>query len=563
MKTTDGKQSYDVYVKSLGNNLYYFDRHILNNFDMKKEYIFEVQSSDKRNTTTKKVNIAFGSKNLGLNSNKYEICTESEKLKFVFKTYIGEPIIELKEINWGKIPYDLGYIYGKITYKENINGNVKSVAEKPILVFKSTDGTIEKEVYVQSIGNDTYYFDRHIFNSFDKTKEYVFEVKSGDIRNTYNKEKTINLGTKKLTTTNGYRMMTKENKFYFEKDTYNGVPNVELKSLNVSITSYGSTYIYGNIEYTELVNNAKVQPRNNPVIEFKSTDGQVTKEVYVDKINNNTFYFDRHLEGIDTSKQYEFVVKTGSSLNNNKTTVTIKLGNRNFGLHGNYSVTTESSRVSMKLYKNQYKGIDVSQFNGNIDWKKVKQSGVDFVILRVGVRGYETGKIVFDTKFKENADKAISNGISIGAYFVTQATNYAEGKEEANQALAKIKESNVKIIYPIVVDIEWAGGEEGNKGRADYISVAQRTEAARGFCETIKNAGYTPMIYANKYWLTTFLDMSKLSSFDVWLAHYVSGAPTKTSDYKGKYVVWQYTSSGSVSGINGNVDIDISYKLYN
>ena len=71
------------------------------------------------------------------------------------------------------------------------------------------------------------------------------------------------------------------------------------------------------------------------------------------------------------------------------------------------------------------------------------------------------------------------------------------------------------------------------------------------------------MIYANKYWLTTFLDMSKLSSFDVWLAHYVSGAPTKTSDYKGKYVVWQYTSSGSVSGINGNVDIDISYKSYN
>ena len=235
-------------------------------------------------------------------------------------------------------------------------------------------------------------------------------------------------------------------------------------------------------------------------------------------------------------------------------------------LGANINVSNIENSLDNKKFiieNNQYKGIDVSKYNGDIDWKKVKQSGIDFAILRVGFRGYETGKIVSDNKFKENAQMATSNGISVGAYFVTQATNYAEGKEEANQAIAKIKESKVKITYPIVVDIEWAGGSEGNQGRADYITVAQRTEAARGFCETIKNAGYTPMIYANKYWLTTFLDMSKLSSFDVWLAHYVSGAPTKTSDYKGKYAIWQYTSSGSVSGITGNVDIDISYKSYN
>lgn len=562
MKTVDESQKYDVYVQSIGNNEYYFDRHILDNFDMKKEYVFEVESTDKRNTTTKKVNITLGSKNLGLNANKYEISTEGEKLKFTLKTYVGEPNIELKELTWGKIPYDLGYIYGKIVYKEKVNGTLKSSTDKPTIVFKATDGSLEKEVYVQSLGNDTYYFDRHIFNSFDKTKEYVFEIKSGDIRNTYNTKKTINLGTRKLTTANEYRILTKDNKVYFEKDTYNGAPNAELKKLNVSVTNYGSTYIYGNIEYTELINNVKTQPRNNPIIEFKSTDGQITKEVYVDKINSNTFYFDRHLEGIDTSKQYEFVVRSGSSLNTNKNTVTVKLGNKNFGLNGNYSVNTENTKVYMKHYKDQYKGIDVSKYNGDIDWKKVKQSGIDFAILRVGFRGYETGKIVFDNKFKENANNAASNKIAIGAYFVTQATNYEEGKEEANQAITKIKESNVKVTYPIVVDIEWAGGGEGNQGRADYISVAKRTEAARGFCETIKNAGYTPMIYANKYWLTNFLDMSKLTSFDVWLAHYVSGAPTKTSDYKGKYAIWQYTSSGSVSGITGNVDIDISYKTY-
>lgn len=456
----------------------------------------------------------------------------------------------------------MGYIFGKIVYKESINGTIKSVVDKPIFVFKSIDGTLKEEVYVQKIGNDTYYFDRHIFNSFDKSKEYVFEVKSGDSRNTYSEEKTISLGTRYLTTINGYRIKTKDNKVYFEPDTYNGMPNVELKSLNVSTTNYGSTYIYGNIIYTELINNVKSIPRNNPIIEFRSTDGQVKKEVYINKINNNTFYFDRHLEEIDVTKQYEFVVKSGSILNTNKNTVAINLGNKNLGLHGNYSVITEGTKVSIKLYKDKYKGIDISKYNGDINWKSVKQSGIDFAIIRVGFRGYETGKIVFDNKFIENAKQAYSNGLSVGAYFVTQATNYSEGKEEANQALAKIKESKVKLTYPIVVDIEWAGGGEGNQGRADYISVAQRTEAAKGFCDTIRNAGYTPMIYANKYWLMKYLDMSKLSNFDVWLAHYVAGAPTKTSDYKGKYEVWQYTSSGSVPGINGNVDVDISYKTY-
>lgn len=234
-------------------------------------------------------------------------------------------------------------------------------------------------------------------------------------------------------------------------------------------------------------------------------------------------------------------------------------------LGANINVSNIEDSMDNKKFiieNNKYKGIDISKYNGDINWKSVKQSGIDFAIIRVGFRGYETGKIVFDNKFIENARQAYSNGLSVGAYFVTQATNYSEGKEEANQALAKIKESKVKLTYPIVVDIEWAGGGEGNQGRADYISVAQRTEAAKGFCDTIRNAGYTPMIYANKYWLMKYLDMSKLSNFDVWLAHYVAGAPTKTSDYKGMYEVWQYTSSGSVPGINGNVDVDISYKTY-
>ena len=205
-------------------------------------------------------------------------------------------------------------------------------------------------------------------------------------------------------------------------------------------------------------------------------------------------------------------------------------------------------------------GIDISQYNGNINWKSVKQDNIDFAIIRIGYRGYGSGKIVFDSKFKENTISATSNNIKVGAYFVTQAINYQEGAEEANEVLKKIKEYNINITYPIVVDIEWAGGDEGHNGRADYISTASRTEAAKGFCNTIKNAGFKPMIYANKYWLNSYLDMSKLNNFDVWLAHYVVGAPSKKSDYKGTYLMWQYTSKGKINGISGDVDLNILYK---
>lgn len=256
---------------------------------------------------------------------------------------------------------------------------------------------------------------------------------------------------------------------------------------------------------------------------------------------------------------------------------------------GNFSIRCKSNDAYMDIYGNNmsngtnirttagngqnsqkfkfesllYKGIDVSKYNGSIDWKKVSYAGVDFSIIRIGLRGYETGKIVFDDKFKENAENAKANNIKIGAYFVTQAKNYNEGKEEAEQVIKKLAEYKIVLAYPIVVDIEWAGGGKGNNGRADYITVNERTEAAKGFCDTIKNAGYTPMIYANKEWLLNYLDMSKLSKYDVWLAHYVSGAPDKKTDYKGVYTMWQYTSSGKVSGINSDVDLDICYKRYN
>ena len=204
-------------------------------------------------------------------------------------------------------------------------------------------------------------------------------------------------------------------------------------------------------------------------------------------------------------------------------------------------------------------GIDVSVYQGTIDWKKVKSSGIDFAIIRAGYRGYGTnGTLVEDSMFSKNVLGAIANKIDIGIYFYTQAITTDEAKEEAKFVLNLIKKYGIKITYPIAIDTELSNANPQYSGRADNLSKQERTKIVKAFCDTIKNAGYIPMIYANKYWLNDNLDMSKLSSYDIWLAHY-----TNKTDYKGNYTMWQYTSTGRVDGISGNVDKSYCYKKYN
>ena len=200
-------------------------------------------------------------------------------------------------------------------------------------------------------------------------------------------------------------------------------------------------------------------------------------------------------------------------------------------------------------------GIDISQYQNIINWSEVRNSGINFSIIRVGYRGYGSGKIVYDPYFMMNIKGALLNGIDCGVYFYTQAINESEAIEEANWVINAVKPYN--IVYPIVIDTEWSS--ENKNGRADWISTEQRTKYIQAFCRTIKEAGYNPMIYANKDWLENHLNMDELSEYSVWLAHYVTGAPDKKSDYQRPYVMWQYTSSGNVNGIEGNVDMDLYY----
>ena len=194
-------------------------------------------------------------------------------------------------------------------------------------------------------------------------------------------------------------------------------------------------------------------------------------------------------------------------------------------------------------------GIDVSRWNEEINWNKVKDAGIKYAIIRTGYRGSVTGALVEDWYFKKNMDGAAAAGVPVGLYFFTQATNEVEAVEEASMVLALCKDYD--ITYPIFIDTEGAGGD----GRADALDKKNRTAVCLAFCETIRKAGYEAGIYASKNWFKNNIDTSVLpDDIYIWLAEYGDAVT-----YDGKYHMWQYTSSGRVLGIEGRVDLNLSF----
>lgn len=193
-------------------------------------------------------------------------------------------------------------------------------------------------------------------------------------------------------------------------------------------------------------------------------------------------------------------------------------------------------------------GIDVSKWNKEIDWDKVKNAGVEFAIIRVGYRGATTGALVEDPYFEANIKGAIRAGIPVGVYFFTQALDVVEAVEEASMVMALCRD--YKITYPVFIDVEGLGGS----GRADGLDVETRTAVSRAFCATIESEGYRAGVYSSRNWLNQMLDMDQLQDYVVWLAEY-----RDVPIYQGYYHMWQYTSNGSVDGIEGRVDFNLSY----
>ncbi len=224
--------------------------------------------------------------------------------------------------------------------------------------------------------------------------------------------------------------------------------------------------------------------------------------------------------------------------------------------------TTISSIYTNKTYRvptgvEVTQGLDVSKWDDVINWSKVAKAGTEFAIVRVGYTGYGNGKQVLDPKFEDNITGAAKVGIPAGVYIYSQATTKSEARAEANFCLDAIKGYDVTL--PIVMDVEFAEDSNGFTGRLyeANLTKSEQTNVCLAFCETIAEAGYTPMIYANKSMLTSNMNADTISAkYPIWLAHY-----TTETTYSGEYDFWQYSETGSVSGIDYPVDCNFGFDI--
>ena len=209
-------------------------------------------------------------------------------------------------------------------------------------------------------------------------------------------------------------------------------------------------------------------------------------------------------------------------------------------------IKESNKKDNKKTEKRQLKGIDVSKWNGRIDWKKVKKAGIDFCIIRTGY-----SKTV-DYKFKYNIEEAIDNGLQIGVYHFSYATTNAKAKEEAEFCLKLIKPYRKYITLGVWFDYEYDSVSYSRRYGV-YPTKKSVTSLAKTFCSTVEKNGYSTGIYTNLDFSSNYFTKEVLNKYPTWIA--VWGK----MNYHGKYVMWQYTDSGRVDGIHGKVDMNIFY----
>jgi len=197
---------------------------------------------------------------------------------------------------------------------------------------------------------------------------------------------------------------------------------------------------------------------------------------------------------------------------------------------------------------NAIKGIDVSVWQGEIDWQQVKESGVEFAIIRVGGRGMDEGGFYTDDNAQSYYEGATAAGLKVGAYFFSQAITVEEAVEEAEFVLDAVKDWDVQM--PLVFDWEYMG-EDVRTSKMDSRTL---TDMAKAFCDTIEAAGYTPMIYFGRSQSMNMMKLEELVDYPFWLAMY-----STVMDYPYKIDMWQYTDQGTVPGIAGNVDLNLMF----
>lgn len=197
-------------------------------------------------------------------------------------------------------------------------------------------------------------------------------------------------------------------------------------------------------------------------------------------------------------------------------------------------------------------GVDISKYQGTVDFYRLKDAGIDYVMLRVGARGYSSGKIIMDEYFADNIKRATEAGLDVGVYFYSQALTEEEAIEEANVVIQSL--AGYTLQYPVAFDMEYV---ENDTARVESLSRAEKTTITKAFLDTIQAAGYRAMIYGNKEWLIKRIDLSKLTDYEVWLSQ-----QKDMPDYPYKFSMWQYTTSAEINGIDGYANLNICFIDY-
>jgi len=218
----------------------------------------------------------------------------------------------------------------------------------------------------------------------------------------------------------------------------------------------------------------------------------------------------------------------------------------NLVFHDNGEVTYEEEGKVTSI-----KGVDVSQYQGKINWNKVADDGVEFTFIRTGYRGYKTGKFAEDETAINNIQGAYRAGLGVGVYFFSQAVNEKEAVEEAEWVIDLIKDYSDMISYPIVFDLEKMSADSA---RMNALTAEERTKCAIAFLDRIAQEGYTPMLYGNLEMFAVLAEFDKFEAYDKWFAYYDDNLY-----FPYDFQIWQYSDAGSVSGIDGNVDLNICF----
>lgn len=224
-----------------------------------------------------------------------------------------------------------------------------------------------------------------------------------------------------------------------------------------------------------------------------------------------------------------------------------------------FDFTKMEDKAGLKRYmengrKTSYVGVDISKHTGKVYFPSLKAAGVDYVMIRLGSRGYSTGQITLDENFKENIEGAIEAQLDVGIYFYSQAISQDEAVQEANFVVQNLEPYRAHVKYPVAFNM---GFVSNDKSRIEGLGREDKTAVTVSFLDAVRAAGYVPMVYGDKEWLLKEVDLTKLQDYDVWLSQ-----EEEIPDYPYRYAMWQYNTDGVLNGIDGGADLNICFVNY-